>query len=477
MKFNVHTPCIACALLLLAVAPVAMAQGGDPPPTPLPERELPELSGFSVVPFFFDPPGSRSLGMGGTFLALADDATAAEANPAGLTQLSRPEISVHGRSTTYDIETLDINAVTSLDALNRARIFDGELRPGQQIGNAFATGTRVRYDPEVTEVSFASYVKPMGDYTFSVYYQRSADFQGEDRFEAFDDSRLDFYRARQELDFQLDTVGISAAFKAGDMLSIGFSVRYSELSVQALQDSTIDYLSDLEFEVLAPGASLDEVRALPIVDEQILRETFDDTDSDVTFNVGLIINPEGRFSVGLVYKDGGSFEILGDSESFGCMERNAAPDFRCRPDQDDRMATSINYKVPDFLGLGFAWRVTDRFRIAADANMITYSDLDIAPAPNPNQGPGVGTQFEPIDDEISMHFGLEYIAFIGGTPLTLRGGVYTDPDHDGIKNIDSEETIYTFGIGTVIGERLQVDLAAQNSERAESGILSLVYRF
>ena len=41
----------------------------------------------------FSNPGARSLGFGGAFVALDDDATAAFANPAGLVQLSRPEVS------------------------------------------------------------------------------------------------------------------------------------------------------------------------------------------------------------------------------------------------------------------------------------------------------------------------------------------------------------------------------------------------
>src|SRR5690554_2893241 len=37
--------------------------------------------------------GARALGMGGAFIAVADDATAASWNPGGLTQLERPEVS------------------------------------------------------------------------------------------------------------------------------------------------------------------------------------------------------------------------------------------------------------------------------------------------------------------------------------------------------------------------------------------------
>ncbi|MBK5257140.1 MAG: hypothetical protein JJE39_14010 [Vicinamibacteria bacterium] len=40
--------------------------------------------------------GARGLGMGGAFIAVADDGTAASFNPAGLSQLRRSEISLVG---------------------------------------------------------------------------------------------------------------------------------------------------------------------------------------------------------------------------------------------------------------------------------------------------------------------------------------------------------------------------------------------
>jgi long-subunit fatty acid transport protein len=55
----------------------------------------------TTLEFSFSNPGARSMGFGGAFVALADDATAAFANPAGLVQLTRPEISLEGRSWSY----------------------------------------------------------------------------------------------------------------------------------------------------------------------------------------------------------------------------------------------------------------------------------------------------------------------------------------------------------------------------------------
>src|SRR5712692_2388027 len=57
-----------------------------------------DIESVSGLQFNFGNPGARSLGMGGAFLGLADDASAAEANPAGLTILRRPEVSLEVRN-------------------------------------------------------------------------------------------------------------------------------------------------------------------------------------------------------------------------------------------------------------------------------------------------------------------------------------------------------------------------------------------
>src|ERR1700686_4842502 len=57
-----------------------------------------DIESLSGLQFNFGNPGARSLAMGGAFLGLADDASAAEANPAGLTILRKPEISLEGRN-------------------------------------------------------------------------------------------------------------------------------------------------------------------------------------------------------------------------------------------------------------------------------------------------------------------------------------------------------------------------------------------
>src|SRR5204863_6634438 len=57
-----------------------------------------DIESLSGLQFNFGNPGARSLGMGGAFLGLADDASAAEANPAGLTILRKREVTLEVRN-------------------------------------------------------------------------------------------------------------------------------------------------------------------------------------------------------------------------------------------------------------------------------------------------------------------------------------------------------------------------------------------
>jgi hypothetical protein len=60
------------------------------------------------IPSSWNPVGSgaRALGIGGAFIAIADDATAASWNPGGLIQIERPEVSIVGA---YFNRTNDLN--------------------------------------------------------------------------------------------------------------------------------------------------------------------------------------------------------------------------------------------------------------------------------------------------------------------------------------------------------------------------------
>ena len=94
----------------------------------------------------------------------------------------------------------------------------------------------------------------------------------------------------------------------------------------------------------------------------------------------------------------------------------------------------------------------------------------------------VGPVTERIEDETTIHLGLEKVFPLSGDflsmyTLTLRGGAFTDPDHDGNALVDSDDTHTVFGIGGTFGDHLQIDIASEFSDRVDNIVLSAIYRF
>ena len=110
----------------------------------------------------YSNPGARSLGFGGAFVALADDATAAYANPAGLVQLTRPEISIEGRLWSY----------------KTPYVFGGRAS-GAPTGIGIDTTPDLRWRESTADfsgLSFLSYVYPLKKWSLALYRHQLARF-------------------------------------------------------------------------------------------------------------------------------------------------------------------------------------------------------------------------------------------------------------------------------------------------------------
>jgi hypothetical protein len=124
-------------------------------------------------------PGARSLGLGGAFVAVADDATAAWANPSGLMQLVRPEISAEGRSWSEDREGMTANQ---------------------------------------SNLGFLSFVLPRDTWSVAIYGQTLSSLE----FPAAWNPDIDESVALSGL--VIANVGVSGAFRLNDSVSIGIGV-------------------------------------------------------------------------------------------------------------------------------------------------------------------------------------------------------------------------------------------------------------
>ena len=183
--------------------------------------------GPTILQFSFSNPGARSLGFGGAFVALADDATAAFANPAGLIQLARPELSIEGRKWSYS---------TPFTAGGRAS--------GQPTGIGLDTISGLRFDEsenDISGLSFLSFVYPFQHGALAVYRHQLASFEA---FTTTDGLFSDvpglpgFVRRFEDLrtssDFEIVTHGAAASFKLSESLSLGLSVGFHQIEFSAL---------------------------------------------------------------------------------------------------------------------------------------------------------------------------------------------------------------------------------------------------
>ncbi len=177
--------------------------------------------------FSFSNPGARSMGFGGAFVALADDATAAFANPAGLVQLTRPEVSIDLRRWSYS---------TPFTYNGR---FSGEP---SGIGLDTEAGiVKSRSESDLTGLSFLSFVYPKKKWSFAVYRHLLANFEtfsesqgifGEgpgpaDTFRLFD--------RQDSTNLEIVTYGLSAAFQVVESFSLGFGLTYFDGLIQGRQ--------------------------------------------------------------------------------------------------------------------------------------------------------------------------------------------------------------------------------------------------
>ncbi len=427
------------------------------------------------VYFNFSTPGAGNLALGGAFLALAFDASAAYTNPAGLTTITAPEALIETRHWTFTHEFTDRGRIEG----QAITMIGEDTLPGLRDGQA---------EDQVTGLSFLSYVHPYRNWSFALYRHEVVNFEA--NFSTFGaylvltrgrnplgipgtlDGRLAALRNR--MDVEVAAYGGAAACRLGGGFSLGVAVSYYDF---AIDSTALRYLPNL---TASPDFASD-----PLVNSQ----TQQGDDNDLGVNAGVLWeSPQKRWSAGGVYRQGPDFSFQARSQS----EPGALLPFTPRAQQ-------AVFHVPDVYGVGFAFRPSDAFRLAFDYDRVRYSELtdgfvDIFGLETFFSGPPQELdrfvqdlkRFE-IDDADELHLGMEY-AFLRHWPvLTLRAGAWYEPDHSlrfegdnvGFRAVfrrQGDQMHYTAGIGMAL-RRLQIDAAIDHSERVSVIALSSGFRF
>lgn len=414
--------------------------------------------------FNFLTPGARSLGLGGAFLGLADDATAAYSNPAGLTQLTAHEVSLEGRSWTY----------TSL-FVERGHTAGEPSGIGIDVVAGLQEG---QIDDRTAGLSFLSYVHVGERWAFSVYRHEVACFQASLESEGIfftEDFRISPLRSHLEL--EIAGLGLAGAWQVSDALSLGLGVVAYNFSLASLterfavEDGTGDpRLDALPGHLYGPA----DFSSSNVFNTQVQ----EGDDDDLGIHAGLLWRLNERWSFGAVYRDAPEFDFTGTFTS-GPAGRN--------PGQID---TSVGgqgaFHMPDVWGLGAAVRISDTILLTFDWDHVDYSDMSDQLLNLIRVGRSDPENYVVKSGE-EIHLGFEYVVLRRRHSMALRLGAWRDPDHKihylGRRPIararfqpGADEMHFSGGIGLVVG-RMQFDLGADLSDRVDTLSFSTVVGF
>ena len=406
------------------------------------------------IPFSFTSPGARSLGMAGAFVGLADDATAAYTNPAGLTQLHQTEISVEGRHTKFD--TPFVNG----GSFPQAPFNDDHIRTGHD--------SSTKNNP-----SFISAVFPYERWAIAFYRHELANYQTSfiNPFPITSETtNLFLYPFAANADLKIVSYGASAGFKATDTVSLGLGIsRY-----------------DFKFDTVAARATLNNAGVVIPISAQ--RQSGDDTGFGI--NAGLRWAASDKVSLGVIYRRAPRFNY--DAVSVLLDPSNTVVATFAFKD--------VRFDIPDVWGAGLTWRPSDSWLVNFDLDRVEYAQL----TDNITSIFGIQSSANrlSIPNGTEVHLGTEYTMASMTHPLSLRGGVWRDPRHSlqfkgqprtgcasNDINCDGDlalaalfsggrgpETHWSVGAGMAFS-KFQIDVAGDFSDAVDTWSVSGVYRF
>ena len=404
------------------------------------------------IQFNFSTPGARSLGMGGSFIASVDDATAAYSNPAGLLQLSRAEAFVEGRRWRYEVPFAD-----------RGRVSGGL----SGIGADFIDGVRLgTAESEVEGISYAAFVLPKPKWALAAYYHQVADFESSFSTGGIfaSDSRL--FSVQSTYDLDISQAGVAFAYQWPSGVAFGLGVSGYSLRLNSLTQ---------RYGPRSFHAPADFTR-----DARVNFQTQTGDDQQVGGTVGLLWDRGGPVSTGLVYRYGPTFDLDIATSTF-------SPDVPIPPRQETHFVGVFN--LPDVLGGGITLRPSQSLTVNLDVSYVLYSELieEMVVIFPEVQDQGVAAEDFVLDDVAEVHLGLEYVLTKLRMPIALRAGAWYDPDHrlrsetgpelNQVRFFAGEDEIHvSAGLGFAL-KAFQLDAAADYSDVATTATVSAAIRF
>jgi long-subunit fatty acid transport protein len=450
---------------------------------------------LSKVSFNLTNPGGKSLAMGGAFTAIADDATAALVNPAGLGLISSIEFAVSGKRTD---ETLGL-------VMARSTATGPVTAPYPGIET-----TNVDRDTRAASVDFAGVVVPISrrlvaalTYAENLRFEGDAGGAGYQYLELRDNrsggaARQDFlfqYREFGSVSLTNRLLGLSLAYRVSERVRVGGGVTLNQASFDLLGDASgphritsHNYLSPTAEEILTTTMRVDGVSG-----------------TKLGYLVGIHVDllPDGALTLGADYRSSPRNDgtlVIGGYIPTALSGQTSRP---------------FSFRVPRDAAVGLAAHPMPGLTIAAEVQWVAYGDIFDRPLPVvPYRGlvgpfPGffvtdVLADVSPAPDVWIPRVGLEYVAGGNDVRLAFRVGYHREPAH-GVKaslaKPDGSGTPFpitdppfsgsvaavfdggraddrfTGGLGVTVARSLSIDFGFDVGRASRQLAASLFYRF
>jgi len=405
---------------------------------------------------------------------LADDATAAVTNPAGLVSLSKPEISVEVRGKRVETRFLKGGRLSGIVSNRGIDTIAGPVH---------ATTVDANVLP-----AYASVIYPRGNFAIGGYRHQfvKVDQQFErdgvlGLFTTPDGVRQDAREPPQRVarEVGIASYGVAIAYEFADRFSVGaglslskfsfheVSTRFATIGIDLISSDPVhpSVYGQPDFSRVASGGFSSSRQALSP------RVEADDVAAAV--NAGFTFKISPAVTVGAVFRQGPSF-------AFKVI----------LPDQSSSTGT---FAVPDKFTVGFAIHPKDVLTISVDLSRVQYSSLKRNFVDLIVGADGQPSQFV-IEDGTELHSGIEYV-FGSKLSPALRFGAWYDPAH-GIRFERSnlinpffsdlfsaalsggqDLVHYTGGAGLSLNRHLEMNVAGDFTTRNRLVSASAIVRF
>jgi len=338
--------------------------------------------------------GARAMGMGGAFIGIADDATAASWNPAGLVQLERAEFSA-----VYD--------------------FSVRKQDNSSLLHSEANG---KNSMAANGVNYASTAYPFimfgHNLTASINYQSL--------FEMNKSISLAYtYRNESE-----ELNGFNQFTEKGNLyaLSPALAVRICPSFALGM---TFNYWDDLAGK---NGWQTTEKFTLQ-TNRYLFQENWENRFSltGLNFNVGMLWTFHESISLGAVYKT--AFDATRTQESIGHVVTKW-PTLGEQFTSTKHTIEEQTLSMPASYGFGLACRKSDRLSFSFDVYRTEWSKFILRDSFGVTTNPIDDTSATDLDNTTQYRLGAEYLIIRGAYVIPLRFGLFSDPQpkHDGVVN-------------------------------------------